>query len=143
MPVSSMLYGLLAGTSLVMVLNAFGFSLDVDSQLNLVATVQIILVVAVLLTVLSLLHGAKHGSKGAQQSYEILTKDFLSRPFLYGVIGIGIILPFLILMFAPVNFITTLTAAGGVLLGFYLYRVLIFKAGVLDPILSPADIFGR
>lgn len=143
MPVSSMLYGLLAGTSLVMALNALGFAVVDESQLAMVSTVQTIFLVAVLLTLLSLLHGAKHGSKGAQQSYEILTKDFLSRPFLYGVIGVGIVLPFLILMFVPANFIMTLIAVGGIMAGFYLYRVLILKAGVLDPILSPADIFGR
>ncbi len=143
MPVSSMLYGLLAGTSLVLALNAFGFPVAGESQLTMVGTVQTILVAAVLLTILSLLHGAKHGSKGAQQSYELLTKDFLSRPFLYGVIGIGTVLPLVILMFAPVNFITTLAAAGSIMFGFCLFRVLIFKAGVLDPILTPADIFGR
>ena len=143
MPVSSMLYGLLAGTSLVMALNAFGFAVADENQLAMVGTAQIGLVVAVLLTIFSLLHGAKNGSKGAQQSYELLTKDFLSRAFIFGVIGIGTILPFLILMFAPVNFATTIAAAGSIMVGFCLFRVLIFKAGVMDPILSPADIFGR
>ncbi|PCI51810.1 MAG: hypothetical protein COB49_00640 [Alphaproteobacteria bacterium] len=143
MPVSSMLYGLLAGTSLVMALNTLGFAVADENQLAMIAVAQIILVVAVLLAILSLLHGAKNGSKGAQQSYELLTKDFLSRPFLYGVIGIGTILPFLILMFVPASFITTLTATGSIMIGFYLFRVLIFKAGVMDPILTPADIFGR
>lgn len=143
MPISSMLYGLLAGTTIVMALNSLGFSVTDSSQLAMIATAQKVLVVTIILTLLSLLHGAKHGSKGAQQSYDLLTKDFLAKPFLYGVICIGALLPFLILMFAPANSITTLTVSGGIMFGFYLYRVLIFKAGVLDPILSPADIFGR
>lgn len=143
MPVSSMLYGLLAGTSMVQALNSLGFTVQDQSQLAVVGTAQIILLVIVLFTVLSLLNSAKHGSKGAQQSYNLLTKDFLARPFLFGVIAIGTILPFLILMLAPQSDILSLIASGCMLFGFYLYRVLIFKAAVLDPILSPADIFGR
>lgn len=143
MPVSSMLYGFLAGSSLMMALNALGFDVADAGQFAMVITGQKILMVAVLMTVLSLLHNAKHGAKGAHQSYLLLTKDFLSKPFLIGVMGIGIVIPLAILLFAPVNFISTMTVTGTMLVGFYLYRILVFKAGVLDPILSPADIFKR
>ncbi len=143
MPLSSMLYGLLSGVSMVMALGVLDLYATDESQLLMVTLFQKILLVAVFMTILSLLHGAKHGSKGARQSYELLTSDFLARPFLIGVIGIGTIMPFLLLMFAPVNFLTTLTATVSILFGFYLYRVLIFKAGVMDPILTPADMFGK
>lgn len=143
MPISSMLYGLLAGTSLVMVLTAFGYSVADGGQLAMVAMAQVILTGAVLMTLLSLLHGAKHGSKGAQQSYQLMTRDFLAQPFLYGAIGLGAVLPLLVLMLAPANFITTLIAAGSILCGFYLYRIVMFKAGILDPILNPANGYLR
>jgi len=113
LPVSSMLYGLLAGTSLVLAMNGFGFSV---ANIAMVAMAQTILIVAVLLVLISLLHGAKNGSKGAQQSYELLTRDFLAKPFLWGVVGVGVIVPLLILMLAPVNVITT-------------HRFLSFQAG--------------
>lgn len=140
MPVSSMLYGLLAGTSLITILSVFGFS---AAHMDMVITVQNILLVGVLVTLISLLHGAKNGSKGAQQSYVLLTSDFLARPFLYSVVGIGVLIPLLIGLLASQNIITTLVSGVCVLIGFYLFRLLIFKAGVLDPILSPADIFKR
>ncbi len=140
MPVSSMLYGLLAGVSLVLAMAAFGFSV---ANIPVIAMAQTILIVAVLVTLISLLHGAKNGSKGAQQSYELLTRDFLAKPFLWGVVGVGVIVPLLILMLAPVTVVTTLVVAAGVLTGFCLFRLVIFRAGVLDPIQSPADIFKR
>jgi len=140
MPVSSMLYGLLAGTSLITILSVFGFS---AAHMDMVITVQNILLVGVLVMLISLLHGAKNGSKGAQQSYVLLTSDFLARPFLYGVVGIGVFIPLLIGLLASQNTITTLVSGVCVLIGFCLFRLLIFKAGVLDPILSPADIFKR
>ncbi len=144
MPVFSMLYGLLAGITLVLVMNAFGFSVASAAVIvPVIVMAQTILIVAVLVALISLLHGAKNGSKGAQQSHELLTCDFLARPFLYGVMGLGTIVPLLILTLAPVNFITTLIVAGSVLTGFCLFRLVIFKAAVLDPILSPADIFKR
>jgi len=143
MPVSSMLYGLLAGTSLVTFLASFNmYKIDAD-LLALVSTLQIILIVAVQLTLLSLLHGAKNGSRGAQQSYHLLTRDFLARPFLYGVVGVGTIVPLLMLLLLPTGFIVTTIVAACILAGFCLFRLLVFRAGVLDPILSPADIFRR
>lgn len=143
MPVSSMLYGLLMGASLVLLLNAFGFSISSPEYISMVGLAQVILIIAVQICLFSLLHGAKNGSKGAAQSYVLLTKDFLARPFLFGVVGVGGLVPLLILLFIPTNFITSLIVTGCVMVGFYLFRLLIFKAGVLDPILSPADIFKR
>ncbi len=143
MPIASLLYGLLAGASLVMMFAASGFTVADEGRLAMVATAEPVLIVAVATVLLSLLHGAKHGSKGAQQSYEILTRDFLAQPFLLGVLGVGVILPLLILLLAPAGFITTAVASGAILFGFYLFRVVIFKAGVLDPILNPANGFFR
>ncbi len=143
MPISSMLYGLLMGSSLVLVLSALGFSISNPEHFSMLGLAQITLIVAVQICLLSLLHGAKNGSKGAQQSYILLVKDFLARPFLLGVVGVGSIIPLLILLFIPTNFMTNLIVTGCVMLGFYLFRLLVFKAGVLDPILSPADIFKR
>ncbi len=143
MPISSMLYGLLAGTSIIQALRHLGFAVGNQSQIDILNTAQTSLLVMVLLTLLTLLNSAKHGSKGAQQSYILLTRDFFAKPFLYGVIAIGIILPLLILTLVPAGFISALATCGCMLFGFYLYRILIFKAGVLDPILSPTDIFER
>ncbi|NOZ42952.1 MAG: dimethyl sulfoxide reductase anchor subunit [Alphaproteobacteria bacterium] len=143
MPVLSMLYGLLAGTSLVMLLDASGFAVARADRLAMVATAEAILIIVVLMALLSLLHGAKNGAKGAQQSYQLLMHDILARPFLLGVVAVGIIIPFLILLLLPVNFVTTLIVTGSILVGFCLFRLLIFRAAVIDPILSPADIFRK
>ena len=47
----------------------------------------------------------------------------------------GIIAPLLILWLAP-TYQAVIAAAVGVLIGHYAYRVLIFKAGVFEPIMS-------
>lgn len=140
MPISSMLYGLLAGVSIILGLHAFGFTV---ADISALLMAQKILVGVLLLTLFSLLHGAKHGTKAGQQSYELLTRGYLARPFLYGVIGIGTMVPLLLVFFAPVNFITTLVTLGAILIGFCLYRLVIFKAGVLSPIFDPANGFIR
>ena len=56
--------------------------------------------------------------------------------FLFLVVGAGLILPVLILLVAPGSFIAVLLAAVAVLAGYYTYRVLIFKAGVYEPMTS-------
>lgn len=143
MPVSSMLYGLLAGTSLITLLCSFNFYQITDPRLAMVSTFQIILIFMVQMTLFSLLHGAKNGAKGAQQSYYLLTRDFLCRPFVYGVVIVGTVLPLLAVFLLPAGIITSLIATASILAGFCLFRLLMFRAAVLDPILSPVDIFKR
>ena len=84
---------------------------------------------------LSLLHSAHHGSPGARKSVEILTRTFYAKWFWGALVGVGLALPALLLAVAQ-SYFAVILAAAGVLIGFYAFRVLIFKAGVFEPIMS-------
>jgi len=69
-------------------------------------------------------------------SASLLLTGAYRQVFLSLVVGAGLILPALILWAAPGNFIAVLLAAASILVGYYSYRVLIFKAGVYEPMTS-------
>ncbi|MES9813896.1 MAG: hypothetical protein ABW159_13695, partial [Candidatus Thiodiazotropha sp.] len=91
---------------------------------------------------LSLLHAAYHGTRGGQQSVTLLIKESFSLPFYTLVLGAGILLPLIVLWFGGGALVSAFVAAAGVLVGFFSYRVLIFKAGVYEPQISFAARLG-
>ena len=76
-----------------------------------------------------------HGSPGGRKSVELLTRTVYAKWFYGAIWVIGIVLPAVLLML-PVGFGSIVIAALGMLIGFYAFRVLIFKAGVFEPIMS-------
>ena len=127
-PVSSLAYSATAG---VMVLLA---AAPESAQLMVPAALILHLCVAVIL--LSLLHAARHGSPGARKSVELLTRTLYAKWFFVLVCGAGVLLPVLLLWFAGSVPLATMIAATGTLAGYYTFRLLIFKAGVFEPIMS-------
>ena len=67
---------------------------------------------------------------------ELLLQTFYARWFLGVTIIAGILLPALLLWLAPGNIPATILAAVGVIAGFICWRILIFKIGVFEPIMS-------
>ena len=53
-----------------------------------------------------------------------------------GLVIIGLILPGVLVPFAPAGLVVALATCAAVLIGFYAFRVLILKAAVYDPIQS-------
>jgi len=128
-PMMSVIYALTSGAAVTLAMSQmFG---TVDSQL--LGHAVIALVVVNLLVLLSFLHAAYHGTAGARQSADLLTREQYSRPFLGLVFGAGIVLPLLLLWLGGVNVLTSLLTAIGVLAGYFAFRVLIFKAAVYEP----------
>lgn len=136
MPVSSLVYAGTAGVFSTLALGWGGFlAADLDSR-GLLVNAALLLVVVVAAVLLSLLHGAHHGSPGGRKSVEILTRTVYA-PWFYGVIWIaGLILPAALLWFAGDGYAVVLLATIGMLAGYYAFRVLIFKAGVYEPIMN-------
>lgn len=136
MPVSSLVYAATGGVLGTLVLGWGGFlAADLDSRTLLVhAALALLLVMAVVL--LSLLHGAHHGSPGGRKSVELLTRTYYAKWFYGAICGAGIALPVALLWFAGGAYFAVLLAALGMLAGYYAFRVLIFKAGVFEPIMS-------
>ncbi len=133
MPLSSLLYAMTAGA--VMTLLIGGAALGETASARLHAGV-LLLLLADTVMLLSLLHGAWNGSPGAKLSAELLLKTVYARAFLALVVLAGIVLPALLLWLGGAAFPTVLLATAGVLAGFLAFRVLMFKAGVYEPIMS-------
>jgi hypothetical protein len=67
---------------------------------------------------------------------ELLTRAFYAK-WIYGAVwGAGLVLPALLLWFAGDAYIAVMLATIGMLTGYYAFRVLIFKAGVFEPIMN-------
>lgn len=133
LPVSSILYAMTCGTALCLLFDGHSLGLAAMAQLHNVLMLLLFLDAMVLL---SLLHGAWNGSPGARMSAELLSKTIYARFFHGLVVGAGIMLPLLLLWTGGFSFVARLFAAIGILSGFLTFRVLMFKAGVYDPILS-------
>lgn len=135
MPVSSFIYAASSGVMLVLATGWNSFLADRADTRQLLITVGMFLCFALAAVVISLLHASRHGSPGARKSFELLTKDMYAKWFYLLIWIVGILVPVLILWLAP-NHTAIIVAAVAVLIGHYAYRVLIFKAGVFEPIMS-------
>ena len=135
MPVASFVYSAISGTMLVL---ATGWNTYLNDRLDtrqMMITAALLVLFTVAAVLLSLLHGSRHGSPGARKSFELLTKTLYAKWFYSMILIVGIALPVLILWLAP-NQATIVIATAAVLVGHYAFRVLMFKAGVFEPIMS-------
>lgn len=135
MPVSSLVYALASGVVVNLAIGAGGSVSDTATGGNLVAA-GLVLFGLLAIVHLSLLHAAHHGSPGGRKSVELLTRSFYAQWY-WGITWIvGIVVPALLLWSAGGSFAAALIAAIATLTGFYSFRVLIFKAGLFEPIIS-------
>jgi formate-dependent nitrite reductase membrane component NrfD len=136
MPVSSLAYALTGGVMVNLVIGS-GSVLAADPALrgNLVSAGLILLCLLVIVH-LSLLHAAHHGSPGGRKSVELLTRGFYAQWYWGITCAVGIVLPALILWSAGGSLAASLIAAAAMLAGYYSFRLLIFKAGLFEPIMS-------
>lgn len=142
MPVASLTYALLNGVLLTLVFG-FGepFLAERPDTVRLLQVLAVALMLYGLVTVLSLLHGARHASEGGRQSVALLLQGGFARWFVPLVIGAGFVVSALTMLAAPPAFAWLLAVAGLELTGYYAFRVLVFKAGGYDPALSLAYRF--
>ena len=82
------------------------------------------------------MYGAYHDSPGARVSVNLLLKGDFANRFVPLVLGVGLAMPLLLLLLAPETFWIMLLVAVAILAGYYTFSVLIFKAGVYEPIIS-------
>ncbi len=134
MPISSLTYSLTGGAVLTMLL----VNLSPEKAANwefLTGGILLLLLIDALVLV-SLLYSANKRSEGGRVSTLLLLTVIYRQAFLYLVVGAGLILPALLLWLLPGNFAAALLAAVAILAGYYGYRVLVFKAGVYEPMTS-------
>jgi len=134
MPLASLAYAVTAGLLVDLVLG-FGdwYTGTLGGNLHKVTLVML----GVLAVInLSLLHAAYHGSPAGRKSTELLTRSFYAQWY-WGVTWlVGLALPAFLLATAAASFAATLIATLAVLAGFYSFRLLMFKAGLFEPIMS-------
>ncbi len=142
MPIASLTYALLNGVLLTLVLG-FGepFLAEQPETVRLLQVFAVALMLYGLVTVLSLLHGARHASEAGRESVMLLLRGGFARWFVPLVIGLGLVVSALMMLAAPPAFSWMLAIAGLELTGYYAFRVLVFKAGGYDPALSYAYRF--
>jgi formate-dependent nitrite reductase membrane component NrfD len=129
MPMSSLLYSLTLGLAVARVL--------LPSTLATGLTDTLLLLLLGLATMhLMFLHGGWHGSPGARTSVELLLHNMYGKWFWGLVIAVGIILPAVALLAGPASSIVAIVSAVAVIAGFMAWRILIFKIGVYEPIMT-------
>ncbi len=129
LPLASLLYSLLTGVSVLRLI------LSAEGAADLVQ-LQLLLILAVGMMHLMLVHAAWHGTPGARTSIELLLQTNYSKWFWGLTVIAGIVVPAVLLLVAPEPMIVNLIACLGILAGFMAWRILIFKIGVYEPILS-------
>lgn len=136
MPVSSLLYAATGGVLLTLAAGWNGFLAMAPDLRSALLTGALIGLLAIAMVLLSLLHAAHHGSPGGRKSVELLTRSYFAAWFWGVVCAVGLVVPALLLAFGGEGFGTVALAAAAMLAGYYAYRLLIFKAGVFEPIMN-------
>lgn len=139
-PLASLSYSLLAGAATCLALAGFGGVFGAEERILPTQTVMA-LTLATLAIVLGIVFTAKSRSEGGRVSAKLLTKTHLAQPFWVLVVGIGLVGPAFFYLMGPDLAVGLMVAGFAVLLGFLAFRILIFKAGVYEPIISfaPTD----
>jgi len=142
MPVVSIVYALLGGAALTAVLGWNTLAGGVPDGMLSLRALTLVLLAVITVVLSSWMYAALNGSPGARVSMNLLLKGPFAKLFVSLVIGVGLALPLLLLLWAPATYITSLIVAVAVLIGYYAFRIYIFKAGVYDPIMSFAPNLG-
>lgn len=135
MPISSFVYAAGSGVMLALATGWSGFLAERPDTRQMLITAGLFLCFALAAVVISLLHASRHGSPGARKSFELLTQTLYAKWFYSLIWVVGIVVPVLVLWLAPMR-AAIIIATAAMLIGHYAYRVLIFKAGVFEPIMS-------
>jgi sulfite dehydrogenase (quinone) subunit SoeC len=138
MPVAGVAYALLGGTALTRVLGGNATTAGLPS----LHALSLVLLAVTGFVLFSLAYTALNGAPGARVSMDLLLKGPFAKAFVPVVIGVGLVLPALLLLLAPAGYFVSLLVAISVLAGYYAFRALIFKAGVYDPVMSFAPNLG-
>jgi formate-dependent nitrite reductase membrane component NrfD len=128
MPLSSLLYSLTTGTAIALLL------LPAEQAAGLTDTL-LLLLLGLAIMHLMLLHAGWHGSPGARTSVELLLQTLYAKWFWGLTVAAGIIAPALLLISSS-SMATSALICAGILAGFMAWRILIFKIGVYEPIMS-------
>jgi hypothetical protein len=136
MPIASLAYSLTAGMLVTLTLGWSSFLAARPDTREEIATAAFVGCGVLALLLLSMLHAAYHGSPGGRKSVELLTRTFYA-PWFIGVTWVlGLLVPAALLWVGHESLPAVALATLALLAGYYSFRLLVFKAGVFEPIMS-------
>lgn len=128
LPAASFLYAATAG---VLLASVAGAGRAIAEPLPGVAALLLVADLAVVATILVV---AARKSQGGRFSVELLLKGRYARGFVGGAIGLGLVVPFALIIAAGESLVLRLVAAVAMLAGFFAFRLLVLRAAVYEPI---------
>jgi formate-dependent nitrite reductase membrane component NrfD len=123
LPLLFVSYAALGGTAVVLVASPY-LALAVPAQIDWLALALTAITAVMIAIYLLIMHRAGHS---AGESVRLLHRAPLGWIFWIGVVGAGLLLPLLVLAFAPA---AAALAGAGILIGSLLFRYCVLKAGV-------------
>lgn len=140
MPLISLTYGLMGGVTMTILMGWDGFLAAAPDTLKLLKGVEIFLITATFVMLLSLLHGAAYHSDSGKVSVMMLLKGEYSSYFIKYVMAVGLIGTGLLAYFGPVQVMVLLLIATAELVGDLGLKLLLFKSAVYAPPVSHSRI---
>jgi formate-dependent nitrite reductase membrane component NrfD len=133
MPVASLCYSLTAGVLTVLTIVSLTGTLDTEQQAGLLRLLEMLFVLNCVIVIGILLH-VKNKSKGGAFSVNLLLKGELAGRFRGLVFVVGFVLPFVLLLIGGTQWLFVTLSWIAMLIGFYTFRVAMFRAAVYEPI---------
>ena len=134
MPILSVLYGCLGGTTLVLL---FGYhTFLTPEQAQTVKIIELVLVCFTFVSLLSFLHGATYVGAAGNKSVKLLLKEKFAPWFIPAVVIVGILMSAMLMYYGSVSVVVLLIIAIAELIGDIGLKILLFKAGTFEPVLS-------
>ncbi|QDX80224.1 hypothetical protein B9N43_02470 [Denitratisoma sp. DHT3] len=131
LPVSSFCYALTAGALLTLVV---GWGALEPRRLAGLVNLAVLMLILDTLVVFGILLSARRKSKGGAFSAEMLLQGEYSSPFRNLVLLLGLAAPVVLMALGAGSYPMVILATLAMLVGFFAFRVLLFKAAVFEPI---------
>lgn len=140
MPFICLAYGLMGGVTMTILMGYNSFLAASPDALQLLKTIELILIVATFLMLLSLIHGAAYHSDSGNKSVLLLLKGKYAKYFIGYVMFLGLVVVGLLAYIGPVQITILLAIAIAELIGDIGLKILLFKTALYEPPISHSRI---
>jgi formate-dependent nitrite reductase membrane component NrfD len=138
LPMLCLTYSLLGGTTLSILLIKLGYGSELSLGMKTIELVELLFIITNLIMLLIYVMTMYYATTAAKFSVMLLIKEKYSVPFLGGVIFVGLILTLLLLIIytsMPIVYLLVVAALTE-LIGDFLIRFLLLKAGTYSPVVA-------
>ncbi len=136
MPVISLSYGFLGGLTLVILFGYNSFLAADPATLKMLKGIELGVVIFTLVALWSFLHGVSYGSDAGKKSVQLLLKEKFAKFFIPAVVLVGLVFAGLLMHLGGISTAVLLAIAIAELIGDIGLKILLFKAGTFEPVVS-------